>query len=137
MNVPLVLRLSLLGLVVGVGSVTGIIRSKVEGVAWLVIALVSAAVIARAAVTRRFFTGFVTGFLACVLCVVLQTAFFDRYLHFNPDAVNSFHNLPTDVPPRVFVLLIMPIVALFNGCVVGCLAWVAARVLARKPAATA
>ena len=136
MNVPLVLKLSLLGLVVGIGSVTGIIRSGSEGVAWLVIAFVCAIIIGRAAVTRRFLTGFVTGFLACVLCVLVQVAFFDRYLHFNPDAVNSFKNLPTDVPPRVFIVLIMPIVALFNGCAVGFLSWVAARVLSRKTAAT-
>jgi hypothetical protein len=135
MNVPLVLKLSLLGLIVGACSVTGIVRSGSEGYAWLVVAVVSALVIGRAAVTRRFLTGFVAGFLACVLSVLVQVAFFDRYLHFNPEAVNSFRSMPADVPPRILVLLLMPIVAAFNGCVVGFLSWVAARVLSRKPAA--
>ena len=135
MNVRLVLTLSLLGLVVGIGSVTGLIRSGVETIAWMVVAVVCAGVIARQAPGRPFLHGFLAGFVAGVLAPIVQVAFFPQYLAHNPKAVESFQRLPSDVPPRVLVILLTPIVAGVLGVVTGFLAWAAARVLGRKPTA--
>lgn len=136
MNARLVVTLSLLGLLIGIGSVTGIIRSGIESVAWIGVCIVSAIAIIRVAPGRPFRHGFVTGFLGGVLSQLVQVLFFDRYLAFNTDATAGFQRLPPGLPPRIFVLLCSPFVAAFFGVLIGALAWAGARVLRKRtPAA--
>ena len=137
MNVRLVLTLSLQGLLIGIGSITGIIRSGVESIVWIAVFVISAIAIIRRAPDRPFRHGFVAVFLAAVLSQLVQVVFFDRYLSYNPQSAASLKALPAGIPPRVFVLLLTPLVAAFFGVLAGGLAWAGARVFARKPSPAA
>jgi uncharacterized membrane protein YeaQ/YmgE (transglycosylase-associated protein family) len=136
MNVRLVLLLSLLGLVIGVASVAGVLKSGAETLAWCVIALLCGIVVARQVPSRHFLHGFLAGFIAGVLGPLVQVVFFDQYLANNPKAADSFARLPTAMSPRIMVVLLTPVVAACLGVFTGFLAWVAHKALGRKPAPT-
>jgi hypothetical protein len=133
MNVRLVLTLSLLGLLVGIASVTGLLHSGVESIVWCLLGIGCGIVLGIKAPGKLFLHGFVTGLLAGVLSQIIQVLFFGSYLSHNPSAMESFQRLPADVPPRVLVILLTPIVAGLFGVFTGFFAWAASRVLVRKP----
>lgn len=135
MNHRLVLMISGLGLVMGVASVTGVIRMGQEGTAWLVIALVAAPWIALQVPSRAFGHGFLSGLIAGAIAPLIQATFFNSYLAHNPAAAESFRQLPASASPRLLVLLITPFLALLSGLLLGALSWVAEKALHRKVAA--
>ena len=103
MNIRLVLVLSLLGLVVGILSILGILRSGLESIVWLVIALFYGAAIAARAPGKFFLHGFLTGLISGALASLVQAAFIGQYLAHNPKAAESFKILPANLPPAILV----------------------------------
>src|SRR5216117_2752181 len=83
MNVRLILTLSLFGLLVGIGSIVGLIPSGWELAVWAVIALISAGVLARQAPGKFFLHGFLTGFVAGAVSTLCQALFMNQYLAHN------------------------------------------------------
>ena len=134
MNVRLVVLLSLLGLVIGFASVAGFLQSGAETGSYCILAVVCATLIARLVPSRHFLHGFLTGFLAAVLGTLVEVLFFDRFLANNPKAVEAFQRIPSDVPPRVLVILMTPIVAACLGVFTGFLAWAAFKAFGRRSA---
>lgn len=132
MNVRLVLMLAALGLLIGIGSVTGLIHTGVESIIWLVVLIVTAVAVLKLAPGRPFRHGFVAMFIGGLLSQLVVVLFFDRYLSLNADAAVSFERLPRDLPPRIFVLLCSPLMAAFFGLLAGTLSWAMTRVFARK-----
>jgi hypothetical protein len=137
MNVRLILSISSFGVLVGVGSVVGMIRMGQEGPAWLVLGLIAATWIALQAPGRAFVHGFVAGLIAGLVAPVIQILFFPSYLAHNPIAAESFRQLPAGASPRLFVLLVTPVLSLLSGLTLGTLAWAARKALRRKVTARA
>jgi hypothetical protein len=135
MNVRLVLALSLLGLIVGVGSIFGLIPTGWETGVWAVIALVCAGVLAARAPGKLFLHGFLTGFIAGVLSTLCQALFVNQYMAHNARAADVLATHPAGLSPAVFVVLAAPIWAVLLGLVIGLLAWIGGRFARPKPAA--
>lgn len=135
MNARLILSLSLLGLLVGIGAVTGLTPSGWELPIWCVIALVCAGVLARQAPGKLFLHGFLTGFIAGLLATLCQALFMNQFLAHNPKAAATFKTLPAGISPAVFVVVAAPIWGLALGAVIGLLTWIWGRFTRPKPAA--
>jgi hypothetical protein len=132
MNFRLVLLLSDFGLAMGVASLLGLIPRGVELWLWLGITVVCAVWIAKKVATRRFLHGFLVGLISGMLSPLIQVAFFPLYLRNNPYAAESFGQLPSGMSPRLLILIMTPLLGLFFGLVLGCLAWLAGKVLRRQ-----
>ena len=126
-----VMGLASLGLLVGVGGVLGVIPAGTELWLWIAIAIVASVVIARGVSTRHFANGFLTGFVGELLACLVQLLWFDTYLARNPAAAQSFGQLPPGMSPRLFVLVLTPIVAIVYGLALGAVCWLVARVVRR------
>jgi len=137
MNVRLVLTLSLFGLLVGLGSITGLVPSGWETALWGVIGLIYAGVLARQAPGKFFLHGFVTGFIAGAISILCQALFLNQYVAHNAKAADVFKSLPPGMPPAVFLVLAAPIWAAVFGASTGLVTWLWARFTRPKPAAPA
>jgi hypothetical protein len=135
MNIRLVLTLSLLGLVVAIGSLVGLIPYGWEKGAWAALVLVFAGVLANRAPGRFFLHGLVTGFIAGVLSPLCQALFIHQYMEHNAKAADAFKALPPSIPPAVFVVMAAPIFAVVIGGVTGLVTWIWARFARPMPAA--
>src|ERR1051326_5036618 len=138
MSFRLVLTLSLAGLLVGLGTVFGLVHSGIESIVWCGLAIVFAFVIAARAPSRPFLHGFLVGLIAGVRCELLQAAFLDRSLARNPKAADSFTRLPQGMSPRLLLVVSAPIIGGLYGVVIGFFAWIASKLIRRRtPAAVA
>lgn len=136
MNFGLVLMLSLFGVAIGLASAFGFVPPGIETLLWIVVAIVCAVVIAKQT-GRPFLHGFLTGLFAGVIATLIQATLFGQYLAHHPKAADSFKALPSNLSPRLLVAVMSPIVGLVDGIVLGCLAWLAGKTLARKRSAPA
>lgn len=132
MNFRLVLMLAAAGVLIGLGIVYAVLPSGVETVAWLVLAVVFALVVARAATGRAFLHGLLAGFLAGAFALVVEIALFSTYLARNPRAAESFQQLPAGVSAPLFVALVGGVISVCYGLVVGGLSALAAKMLRRS-----
>jgi len=137
MNVRLILKLSLLGLLVGALGIVGLLPARWgETTLTGVITIVFAAVLVRNAPGKFFLHGFLTGFIASAASTLLQAAFMDQYLAHNTHASESFRTvLPPNVPPAVVVVIATPFTAAVAGVVTGFITWAWARLAHRTPVA--
>ena len=136
MNVRVVLMLSLFGLVVGLGSTTGLIPAGWETAVWAVISLVCAGVLARQAPGKFFLHGFLTGLISSAIATLLEAAMIGQYLEHNPKAAESFKLLPA-ISPAVMIVLMTPVAAAVSGVFTGFVTWLWALMTRPKPAAAA
>ena len=136
MNLPLVLLLSLSGLAMGAATLAGIIPKGFELPLWCVIAVIAAFLIGRATIRRRFLSGFITGLLAGLASPLVIVMFFEAYLKNNPAASQAFSTLPANMPPRLFLAVLAPILAIVYGLAVGGLSALAGKMMGRRTVAS-
>jgi hypothetical protein len=134
MNFRLVLTLSLVGVLIALGTTFGLLHAGVEKFAWLAACVLLAVVVAMRAPGRPFLHGLFAGLLAGVLCQIVQAILFDRYLAQNPTVADSFKRLPPGLSPQVLLLVSSPVTGAIYGVVIGLLAWLVARVAKRRSA---
>ena len=134
MNLRLVACLSCFGVVLGVASVLGVIHPGQERWFWLVTAVVSIIVIARAAPGRYFMHGFLVGLFAGMLAPLIQGLAFNSFLAHNPSADEAFKRLPASIPPRVLVICTAPVLGIATGLILGLFTWLAGKLMGRKQA---
>ena len=132
----LITALSGLGLLMGFASVAGFSGGR-EGVAWLVIAAISAFVLSRSVPHAAFRHGFVAGLIGGIPAPLTQVALFPTYLANNPEMATKFQQVPGGMSARGFVLAITPIIGVGSGLVLGVLALAASRLFGSRRRSTA
>lgn len=128
-----IILLSLLSLPVTLLSILGVIRSAgVELVAWLLLAVGIAWVLARSA--RPFITGFICGLLmgfwSHLLIMLLWAYYVANNAELSEQISTAAVSKKMSVP--VFLLVSAPMVGLFYGAVIGLAAWGAAKLRRTK-----
>lgn len=137
MNAKLILMLGALGLLMAAASLSGLVRTGTETWVSIAIAILIGVLAGRMAPRRPFLHGLLAGGLCFILGLLLQAAFFDRYLSLNPSAAAQFQSLPSGISARTVVLIAAPILAVCYGLAIGLLAWIVARLTRRSPTAPA
>jgi hypothetical protein len=135
MNIRLVLACAAVGGLTGLGTTMGWIPYGTE--TWVTVAagLILALMIGLLAPGKLFLHGFLVGFLYEIAeCAVILIAF-DRYVASNPQVIEVFDKLP--MSPKMFIVILAPLVGIFYGLILGLLSWLASKVMRRKSVATA
>ena len=133
MNWKLVFQLSLLGLIMAVGTVF-VIGPSLEPLLWLVAFLASAYLIAVRAPGRYFLHGLCVGLANCFWVTAFHVLFFSRYIAGHPREAAMMSGMAR---PRLAMLLVGPVVGIISGCVIGILAIIAAKLMAKSTPAPA
>jgi hypothetical protein len=134
MNWPLIFRLSLFGLAMGVGTVF-FISSGIEPFLWIAIFLISASLIAWQCPHRRFLHGLIVGVANSVWITAAHIVFFAHYMggHAREAAMmQSMQSMPLPHWPRLMMVVTGPVVGIMSGILIGVLALVIGHFL--KPA---
>lgn len=130
MNWKLIAQLSLLGLVMAVGTVF-FIGPSIEPILWIIVLVVSAMEIARRAGGRFFTHGVFTGLANCVWVTAMHILFVDRYLAWHPTEAAQLAQLPMPDSPRLMMLAVGPAVGLISGGIIGVFALIAGKLVKR------
>jgi hypothetical protein len=134
MNWPLIFRLSLFGLAMGVGTVF-FISSGIEPFLWIAIFLISASLIAWQCPHRRFLHGLIVGVANSVWITAAHIVFFAHYMggHAREAAMmQSMQSMPLPHWPRLMMVVTGPVVGIMSGILIGVLALIIGHFL--KPA---
>lgn len=130
MNWKLVFQLSLFGLAMAVGTVF-FIPSSVEPLAWLVIFLLCAFVVARSGQRRLFLSGVAIGIVNSFWVTAAHILFLAPYLSRHPKEAAMMNSMPMPDSPRLMMALTGPVVGVVSGVIIGLLCVLAGKVLRR------
>ncbi len=101
----LVLLLSLSGIAVGYFTLLHI-SLRMEQLLWLLVFLTNGFIISRFAEEKHFANGFMVGWLACIISMVVHLLFYSRYLSNHPEIVLVNSKLEPGFDPRkAFVII--------------------------------
>jgi len=131
MNWKLIGSLSGFGMAMGIASVFGLTAGK-EGFLWLLIGIFCAYWIARSQSAKFFHHGFLVGLLSGIVAPIIQAIFFSTYLANNPESAAQFNQLPAGLEPRLFTLILAPIIGLISGLFLGLFAIVASKLMKKS-----
>jgi len=134
MKWTLILRLSLIGLVLALGSIF-VISPNLESLLWLVVFLYYASAIGHGTRTWRFFHGLLLGILNSVWVVAMHEIFLTRYLAAHPREVqmlDTVHAAGLSVSPRWIMSFTGITVGVLEGIVIGVFAIVAGMMVKPK-----
>ncbi len=134
MNWPLILCLSLFGLVMGIGTVF-FISSEIEPYLWVTIFLISALLIARHSLHRRFLHGLIVGVANSIWITASHILFFSLYMADHAREAATMKSMPLPGWPRLMMVVTGPVVGIMSGIIIGALAMVAGRLVRPAPAA--
>jgi hypothetical protein len=123
MNWPLIFRLSLFGLAMGVGTVF-FISSGIEPFLWIAIFLLSAYLIARQCPHRRFLHGLIVGVANSIWITATHIAFFSYYMGGHMREAAMMKSMPLPTWPRLMMVVTGPVVGIMSGILIGALALV-------------
>lgn len=132
MDWKLIFLLSLFGLAMAIGTVF-VIPSNVEPIFWLVIFCVCAFLIARRLPSRHFAHGLMVGIANSVWVTAAHIALFDHYIANHPREAAMTRSMPLPNSPRLMMAIIGPVIGVLSGCIIGLFAFVAAKLIGRKP----
>jgi hypothetical protein len=131
MNWRLIFQLSLLGLVMGLGTVF-VISSQVEPILWLVVFVISAYLIATRAAGKPFWHGVLVGLANSVWVTGAHVLLFDRYIANHPREAAMMTSMPLPHSPRLMMTLVGPCIGLISGVIIGLFALLAKNIVARS-----
>jgi len=127
---PLVARLSLLGLLMGIATVF-VISSNVEPLCWLVIFAVSAYFIAKRVAGKYFLHGLLVGIANSVWVTAAHVVLFDHYIANHPREAAMMTSMPLPGSPRLMMALVGPVIGIASGLLIGALAMLVANLVSR------
>lgn len=131
MDWKLIFLLSGFGLVMGVATVFVIPPDK-EPLYWLVIFLVCAYLIARAAPSQHFLHGLAVSMVNSVWITAAHMLLFHQYAASHPQETAMMKSMPGAESPRMLMMIFGPIFGSIFGVVLGLFAFVAGKLV--KPA---
>lgn len=119
------------GALFAVATILGWIHGYERGIA-LALLLIAAIALARGVPERPFTHGFLGGFLAAELAVLLQALFLEIYFDNNPEY--RAIEIPFGLEARTATFLLSPLNAVVAGLIVGALVWGLRRTMSRRRA---
>ena len=118
MKWSIVILLSLIGIPMGTASLFGLTRG-IELYLWIVIALITAVVVARSSNRKLFLHGLLAGTGMGIANGIVQAFFLPIYLSHNPEAAQQINGTTFGFLPEIFVFLFSPVIGMIYGVVVG------------------
>lgn len=128
MNWPLVLRLSLFGLAMGICPVF-FVPSTVEPLLWLAVFIACAYLVGKAAVMRPFLHGLAIGIVNSVWVTGTHVLLFAQYITRHPREMEMMATMPLANHPRLMMLVTGPIIGVISGIIIGAFCAFAARLM--------
>jgi hypothetical protein len=125
-----IIILSGFGVAMSSASIFGLIGGN-EALFWLIGGMVSAIWLALRVPDKHFVHGLVVGILWGLITALIQVAFFQTYLANNPERAKQMQQVPASLNPRVFILMLAPIIGVVTGLILGALSWIVAKVIRR------
>jgi hypothetical protein len=122
----LIFLLSLSGIMMGFGSVYGLVQD-IEWILWILIGAVSAAILARYVKKRHFSHGFLLGLFNTILASSIQVIFFKEFLANNSRFAERLESLSVTIEDRMLYLLFAPMAGVVSGLVLGVMTFAAAK----------
>ncbi|MEO8447230.1 MAG: hypothetical protein ABI528_07020 [bacterium] len=123
--------LTLFGILMGLVSVLGIAKNF-EWLLWLIIAVISGAVIAKVADRQIFTKGVVVGLFDGIFSSIIQGIMFNTYLSNNPDSIDGFKQIPIALEPQYVILFSGPFAGILFGLVIGFVAFMIDKVTGKR-----
>jgi hypothetical protein len=136
MNWRLILQLSLFGLAMGIATVF-LVPQNLEPLAWLVIFVICAIVIARRAPGRPFLHGFMVSIVNSLWITAAHMLLIGLYLPRHPEVADMLLHLPLSRHPRILMALTGPPIGALSGIILGLFAVVAVKLMRSAPPAPA
>lgn len=131
MNWRLVLRLSLFGLAMALGTVF-FIPPSTEPVCWLIIFMLCAYFVARYCNEKWFLNGLAIGIVNSVWVTSAHILFFGQYIFGHAKEAAMMKSMPLPNSPRLMMALTGPLIGIVTGTLIGVMSMAAARVLKRN-----
>ncbi len=131
MNFRLIFLLSLFGLAMAFATVF-FIPSDIEPFFWLAIFILCAYLIARECSNRYFLHGLLTSMLNSVWITSVHVLLFNTYAETHPEEMAMMADAP--ISPRIMMLITGPLIGVVSGLVLGLFAFIASRLVQKKPA---
>lgn len=135
MNRGLILKLSLLGPLMGTLVVLGVFPEGIDRFAWMVVNIICAVAIARSGATNVFRHGAVTGFIVGATSTLVQGLFADALIAHNPWMLERFADQPEGFSLQLFIMQLVPFIGIAGALLTGFLSFLAGRVLRREEGA--
>ncbi len=126
MNWPLVLLLSLFGLVMGAATVS-LVPFAIEPLLWLAIFLVCAYAVARRVSGMRFLHGLTIGLINSIWVTAVHLALFNKYVIHHMAQASMMKDLLIAHSPRLTLAAVGTAIGLVSGIVIGTLCAMAGR----------
>lgn len=123
MNWKVILLLTLLGTAIAVASVFGVFNSNNMLIYMLIFAVISGFIISRTGGTSPFMSGVMVGLLTGILGTLVQAVMLNTYLKNNPNSLDGFKNITTNLAPEYVMLFSGPFFGLGYGIVAGLVAF--------------
>jgi hypothetical protein len=133
MDWRLIVRLSLFGLAMGIGTVF-LIPSSVEPLFWLVTFALCAYIIATRAPGRYFLHGLCVSVVNSVWITASHVLLFDQHIANHPQEAPMIKSMPLPDSPRLMMTLTGPLIGVVSGLVLGLFSVVARRLGAGRRA---
>jgi hypothetical protein len=124
--------LAALGPLMGALMVAGAFPGGVDRLAWLVVVLSSAFVVARLEPKRALRHAALVGFWNGAAATLIQAFFVERLLANNPWIAGAFTDQPQGFDMEFFVFMLVPFIGVAGGGVTGLLAILFVRVLDKR-----
>lgn len=134
MNWKLILQLTLFGLVMGPATVY-IIPSNIEALIWLPIFILCAYLIAKHCVALYFLNGFMVGVINAVWITAAHLILFDTYLLRHGSEAVLYHYEAIPMPPKAAMIVLGIFSGVASGLILGLFAFIASKIVKRKPTA--
>ena len=134
MNWKLIFSLSFFGLAMALGTVF-VIPSNIEPVFWLIIFIICAYLIAKRASGSYFLHGFLTSLANCVWITAAHVLFFTQYAANHAQEMEMSNKMAfLHGHPRQQMLVMGPVIGIISGLVLGLFAFIAGKIIKKKPA---
>ncbi len=123
MNWKTILLLTLLGTAIAVASVFGVINSNNMMIYMLIFSIISGFIISRTGGTSPFMSGVMVGLFTGIIGSVIQAVMLNTYLKNNPNSLDGFKNITTNLAPEYVMLFSGPFFGIGYGIVAGLVAY--------------
>ena len=128
MNLKLIIQLSAFGLIMALGTIS-LIPQQIEPVFWIIIFIICAWVIAKAAPGKYFLHGFLVSLVNCVWIIAAHTIFYDTYIANHPSVALMNNDAPVGMAshPRLVQAIFGALIGVISGVVLGLFSVIASK----------
>ncbi|MEN0053696.1 MAG: hypothetical protein AAGC65_08505 [Mucilaginibacter sp.] len=131
MNLNLLIKLSLFGLVMGIATAF-FIPSNIEGILWLIIFIVCAYLIAKNCSQMYLTNGFCLSLLNCVWIIAAHAVFYHYYEKGHAQEAAIYNGNPYKIAPQLAMAIMGIFTGIVSGLVQGIFAFIASKIVKSK-----